>query len=85
MPSDAPDERSASAAGRAIRAELRRLGERLFWTFLAAFGLFWGLFLVVSGNNGRGGAAVAFVLLGVALVAAAVRALLLKWELPPYR
>ena len=79
------DEQLERVVRRAIRAELRLLGERLFWTLVAALGLWWGSFLVVSGSNGRGGVAVAFVVFGVALVAAAVRALLLKWELPPYR
>ena len=85
MPSDVSDEQLERVLRRAIRAELRVLGERLFWTFVAALGLYSGLFLVVSGSNGRGSVAVAFVVLGVALVVAAIRALLLKWELPPYR
>ncbi|WP_135829438.1 hypothetical protein [Halorussus halobius] len=85
MASDVPDEQLARVVRRAIRAELRRLGERLFWTLISALGLFWGLFLVTSGVNGRGTVAAGFVVFGVAMVVAAIRALLLKWELPPYR
>jgi len=83
--SDFSDERIERVVRRAIRAELERLGARLFWTLVAALGLFWGVFLVTSGVNGRGSVAVGFVILGVAMFAAAIRTLLLKWELPPYR
>lgn len=82
---DVTDEQLERVVRRAIRAELERLGERLFWTLIAALGLFWGVFLVTSGVNGRGSVAVGFVVLGAAMFAAAIRVLLLKWELPPYR
>lgn len=85
MLSDTSDEQLERVVRRAVRAELERLGERLFWTLLAAFGMLWGVWLAVAGVNGRGTMAVAFVVFGVALFAAAIRALLLKWELPPYR
>ena len=91
MPSDASgdndvtDEQLERVVRRAIRAELERLGARLFWTLIAALGLFWSVFLVTAGLNGRGSVAAGFVVLGVAMFAAAIRTLLLKWELPPYR
>ncbi|WP_115864821.1 hypothetical protein [Halorussus litoreus] len=84
-PSDPSDERLERVVRRAVRAELERLGVRLFWTLIAVLGLFWGVFLVTSGVNGRGAVAVGFVVLGVAMFAAAIRTLLLKWDLPPYR
>lgn len=85
MTSSPSDEQLERVVRRAIRAELERLAERLFWTLIAAFGLFSGLFLVASGVNGRGAVAAGFVVLGAAMVVAAIRVLLLKWELPPYR
>jgi len=85
MTSDPSDERLARVVRRAIRAELERLAERLFWTLIAALGLFSGLFLVTSGLNGRGAVAAGFVVFGAAMVVAAIRAFLLQWELPPYR
>jgi hypothetical protein len=81
----ASDEQLERVVRRAIRAELERLAERLFWTLIAALGLFSGLFLVTSGVNGRGTVAAGFVVFGAAMVVAAIRVLLLKWELPPYR
>ena len=83
MSSDVSDEQLERVVRRAIRAELRVLGGRLFWTVIAAFGLYLGLFLVVSGSNGRGGVAVAFVILGVAMIGLAIRTLLLKWRPRP--
>jgi hypothetical protein len=85
MPSDVPDEQLERVVRRAVRAELDRLAGRLFWTFVAALGLLWGVWLVTAGVNGRGTMALVFVVFGVALFAAAVRTLLLKWDLPPYR
>ena len=85
MSSDASDERLERIVRRAVRAELTLLAERLFWTFVAALGLFWGIFLVFAGLNGAGDTAILLSIFGVALFGAAVRTLLLKWELPPYR
>ena len=85
MSPDKSDQQLERVVRRAIRAELTRLGERLFWTFVAALGLYSGVFLVFAGVNGGGDAAILLAVFGVALFAAAVRALLLKWELPPYR
>ncbi|USZ67423.1 hypothetical protein NGM10_11870 [Halorussus salilacus] len=85
MSTDPSDERVERIVRRAVRKELELLGERLFWTFVSALGLFWGLLLVASGANSPGDLSLGFAVFGAALALAAVRTLLLTWELPPYR
>ena len=86
MPSDVSDERLERAVRRAVRAELRLFGERLFWTFVAVLGIVSGLGLVAGGFNAAGWnvVTVGFVVFGVSLVGLGIRTLLLKWGPRPY-
>ncbi|UPW01311.1 hypothetical protein M0R88_04205 [Halorussus gelatinilyticus] len=81
MPSDISDERLERVVRRAVRAELRRLAGRLFWTVVALVGIYAGFGLVALGFNAAGWSVVttAFVVLGIALIGQGIRTLLLKW------
>ena len=85
MSSDISDEQLERVFRRAIRAELRVLGERLFWTFVAALGIVSGLGLVAGSFNAAGWNVVTttFAVFGVALVGLGIRTLLLKWRPRP--
>ncbi len=81
MSSDISDEELERAVRRAVRAELDRLGGRLFWTLVSLVGIYAGFGLVAMGFNAAewNVLTVAFVVLGIALVGQGIRTLLSKW------
>ncbi|WP_458205920.1 hypothetical protein [Haladaptatus sp. NG-SE-30] len=85
MPDEISDERLERVVRRAVRAELRVLGERLFWTVLAGIALFWGFMFAINGLAGTATLQPGLAVAGIALVVLSVWRILQAWNLPPFR
>ncbi|WP_266078478.1 hypothetical protein [Haladaptatus caseinilyticus] len=82
MSNDISDERLEPVVRRAVRAELRVLGERLFWTLLATIALYWGLMFIIMGLASA--SSPLFAAAGIVLVVLALWRVLQAWNLPPF-